>query len=206
MRVNCERRPRFDVLLAVLRLVLARWRGDLKAVFPVILTALATGAIALVWLGRFDEAEWWLERAERTLRPDGEPGSELIGHHARGLVCLAQGRFDEALAAFRAAERMQTLLADTHPFALRTQARLIQTQARMDQLAAARARLAGISEEDRDSSVIRMAAAVIHLAECEPGQAIDALGPVIDGARRQRCTGHPRPRRRSGSILPPATS
>ena len=285
--VERERRPRFDVLLAVLRLVLARWRGDLRAVResigaleaalaalpggeralsdalrsaaaqnlgvaelwasrvddarrhleqalelarrarrpwleipclghlgiagpwtgltlskglqfsgeavriadahgwsedPVILTALATGAIALVWLGRFDEAEWWLERAERTLRPDGEPGSELIGHHARGLVCLAQGRFDEALAAFRAAERMQTLLADTHPFALRTQARLIQTQARMDQVAAARARLAGISEEDRDSSVIRMAAAVIHLAECEPGQAIDALGPVIDGS------------------------
>jgi LuxR family maltose regulon positive regulatory protein len=27
--VERERRPRFDVLLAVLRLVLARWRGDL---------------------------------------------------------------------------------------------------------------------------------------------------------------------------------
>ena len=285
--VKRERRPRFDVLLAVLRLVLTRWRGDLKAVFesigaledalaalpgderalsdalrsaaaqnlgvaelwstrvddarrhleqalelarrarrpwleipclghlgiagpwtglplsaglqlseeavnigdlhgwsddPVILTPLATGAMALVWLGRFDEAERWLERAKRTLHPEGEPASELIAHHARGLLCLAQGRFDEALAAFRAAERMQTLLADRHPFALQTRARLLQTQARMDELAAARAALAGISEEDRESSQVRMAAAVIHLAECEPEQAIDVLGPVIDGS------------------------
>jgi LuxR family maltose regulon positive regulatory protein len=36
--------------------------------------------------------------------------------------------------------------------------------------------------EDRDSSEMRMAAAVIHLAECEPDQAIDVLGPVIDGS------------------------
>ena len=97
---------------------------------PVIVTALATGAIALLWLGRFDEVERWLERAERTLVPDGEPGTELIVHHARGLLRLARGRFDEALAAFRAAERMQALLADEHPFALRTRARLLQTQVR----------------------------------------------------------------------------
>ena len=36
---------------------------------PVIVTALATGAMALLWLGRFDEAEQWLERAGRALRP-----------------------------------------------------------------------------------------------------------------------------------------
>ena len=283
--VERERRPRFDVLLAVLKLVLARWRGDLATVRdsiggletalaalpggeralsnalrsaalqnlgvaelwssrlddarrdleqaltlgrragrpwleipclghlgiagpwtgltlseglqsseaavriadahgwsddPVILTALATGAIALLWLGQFDEAERWLERAERTLHPDGEPASEAIAHHARGLLRLAQGRFDEAVAAFHAGERMQELLADRHLFALLTQARLLQAQARMGQVAAARAALAGRSFEDRDASHMRMAAAVIHLAEGNPEQAVDVLDPVIE--------------------------
>ena len=285
--VERERRPRFDVLLAVLRLVLARWRGDLATVRdsidalegalaplpdgeralsdalrsaalqnlgvaelwssrlgdarhdleqaltlarragrpwleipclghlgiagpwtglslsaglesseaavtiadthgwsddPVILTALATGAINLLWLGQFDEAERWLERAECTLRPGGEPASELIAHHARGLLRLAQGRFDEAVAAFHAGQRMQELLADRHLFALLTAARLLEAQARMGQVAAARASLAGISEEDRGTAHMRMAAAVIHLAQRNPAEAIEALEPVIDGS------------------------
>jgi LuxR family transcriptional regulator, maltose regulon positive regulatory protein len=141
---------------------------------------LATGAMALLWLGRFDEVERWLERAERTFHPGGEPGTELIVHHARGLLRLARGELAEALAAFQAAERPQTLLADRHPFARRTQARLLQTQARMGQLPAARAALADISEAERDTSDIRLASAVIHLAECEPEQAVDVLAPVIE--------------------------
>jgi LuxR family transcriptional regulator, maltose regulon positive regulatory protein len=149
---------------------------------PVIVTGLATGAIALLWLGRFDEAERWLERAGRTLHPDGEPGTELIVHHARGLLRLAQGRLEEAQAALRAAERMEALLADRHPFARRTQARLLQTEASMGQLAGARAALADLSEEERDTADMRFAAAVIHLAECEPERTIDVLAPVIQGS------------------------
>ena len=36
---------------------------------PVIVTGLATGAMALLWLGQLDEAERWLARAKRTLHP-----------------------------------------------------------------------------------------------------------------------------------------
>ena len=151
------------------------WGGD-----PVIVTGLATGAMALLWLGRFDEVERRLERAGRTLHPEGEPGTELIVQHARGLLRLARGQLDEALAAFHAAERLQALLADRHPFARRTQARRLQTQARMGQLAAARAALADISEAERNTSDIRLASAVIHLAECEPEQAVEVLAPVIE--------------------------
>ena len=147
-----------------------------------IVTALATGAMALLWLGRFDDAERWLERASRTLRPDGEPGTELIVHHASGLLRLAQCRFDKALAAFRAAGRMQVLLADRHPFAARTQTRMLQTQARMGEVAAARAALADISSKQRDTSDIRLAAAVIHLADDQPEHAVEALAPVIEGS------------------------
>ena len=147
---------------------------------PVILTALATGAMALLWLGRLDEAERWLERAQRALHPGGEPGSELIVHDARGLLRLAQGRLDEALAAFRAAERMQALLASKHPLALAGRARILQTQARMGQLTAARAGLAEISADDRELANFRVAAAEIDLAGGGPEQAIDALAPVIE--------------------------
>src|SRR5208283_87318 len=38
---------------------------------PALVTGLAAGAMALLWLGRFEEAERWLERATRTLHPDG---------------------------------------------------------------------------------------------------------------------------------------
>ncbi|MBV9533839.1 MAG: hypothetical protein JO321_00325 [Solirubrobacterales bacterium] len=151
------------------------WSDD-----PALVTGLGTGAMALLWLGRLDEAERWLERAERTLQPEGEPGTELIVHHARGLLHLAQGQLEDSLAAFHAAERMQTLLADRHPFAVRTQMRLVQTHARMGKMAAARAALGKVSEQERRSSEMCLAAAFIHLAEGEPRRALDVLAPVID--------------------------
>jgi LuxR family transcriptional regulator, maltose regulon positive regulatory protein len=155
---------------------------------PVIVTALATGAVALLWLGRFDEVERWLERAGRTLHPGGEPGTELVVYHARGVLCLARGQFDEALAAFASAERLQALLADKHPFALRTRARVLQTQARMGQLAAAKATIIGMSETERDTSAGRIGAASVYLAACDPERALDVLGPaVIEGSTSEMC-------------------
>ena len=147
-----------------------------------LVTALATGAMALLWLGRFDDAERWLERADHTLRPDGEPGTELLVHHARGLLRLVRGRPGEALKSFEAAQRMQTFLADKHPFALRTRARLLQTQVRLGQVAAAQAAIAEMSDAERGTSEMRIAAAVIQLTASQPEQALDVIGPVIEGS------------------------
>jgi LuxR family maltose regulon positive regulatory protein len=147
-------------------------------------TPLATGARALLWLGRLEEAEQWIERAERTLQPDGEPGTELIVDHAHGLLRLAQGRLDEALTALRAESRMQALLAGEHAFAVAGRARLIQAQARMGELAAARGALAGLGERDRSAPEMRLAAAVVALAAGEPEQTIDAVAALVDGGDR----------------------
>jgi LuxR family transcriptional regulator, maltose regulon positive regulatory protein len=152
------------------------WNED-----PIVVTPLATGAMALLWLGRLDEAEQWIERAERTLQPDGEPGTELIVDHAHGLLRLAQGRPDEAVTALQAELRMQTLLAGEHAFAVAGRARLIQAQAQMGDMTAARTRLAESGVHDRDTSEMRVAAAVVHLADGEPEQAIDAVASVIEG-------------------------
>ena len=113
------------------------WMDD-----PVVGTGLATGAMALLWLGRFDEVERWLARARRAMRPDGEPGTELLVHHIQGVLRLVQGQAEEALACFREAERMQTLLAGEHAFAVATKARLLQAQAGIGDVTAARAALA----------------------------------------------------------------
>jgi LuxR family maltose regulon positive regulatory protein len=151
------------------------WSEDL-----IVVTPLAAGALNLLWLGRLDEAEQWLARAQSTLQPDGEPGTELIVHSARGLLRLAHGRLEDALSALGAARRMETLLTGRHAYAIATRARMLQAQARMDHSAAARATLAELSEQDRDTSEMRLAEAVIALAEGEPAQALDVLGPVIE--------------------------
>jgi LuxR family transcriptional regulator, maltose regulon positive regulatory protein len=148
---------------------------------PIICTGLATGAIALLWLGRFGEAERSLVRTRRAMQPDGEPGTELLVHHARGLLRLAQGRVEDAVAAFRDAQRMETLLTSEHVFAVATRARLAQANARLGQVAEARAALEELSEADRDTSFMRVTRAEIHLAEAHPEQALDVLGPAIEG-------------------------
>jgi LuxR family maltose regulon positive regulatory protein len=149
---------------------------------PVIVTALATGAMALLWLGRFDEAEQWLERAARAVRPGGEPGTELIVDYARALLCLARGSLAEALEALRSATQMEGLLAGEHAFGPVVRARLVQTQARMGELPGARAALEYASDEERDVGDMRAAAAVVHLSQGEPEHAIEVLAPVLDGS------------------------
>jgi LuxR family maltose regulon positive regulatory protein len=153
------------------------WEED-----PAILTGLATGAMTLLWLGRFEEAEGWLERSRRVLQPDGEPGMELVVHHARGLLCLVQGRLEQALAAFGAAERMQTLLGDEHPFTVLTRARVLQTQVRMGHAAAAATALGDLDADERESPPLRVTAAIIELAQGAPEEAVEVLAPVIGGS------------------------
>jgi LuxR family maltose regulon positive regulatory protein len=148
---------------------------------PIVCTALATGAIVLVWLGRFDKAERWLARTRGAMQPDGEPGTELLIHHARGLLRLAQGRDEEAIAAFREAQRMETLLASEHAYAVATRGRLLQARARLGEVAEARVALAEVSDADRDTSFMRVSAAHLHLSEGDPEQALEVLDPLIEG-------------------------
>jgi LuxR family maltose regulon positive regulatory protein len=149
---------------------------------PVVGTGLATGAMALLWLGRFDEVERSLARARRAMRPDGEPGTELLVHQIQGVLRLVQGQAEEALACFREAERMQALLAGEHAFAVATKARLLQAQAGIGDVTVARAALADASAEERNVSNMRIAEAVICLAEEDAEQAVDVLAPVIEGS------------------------
>ena len=156
---------------------------------PIAAPAFVVAGATLVWAGRWDEAAHQLERARRALPAAGDPNTELIIEHATGLLHLGQGRSEDALGAFRAAERMQARLSEQHPFTLDLRSRILRTQVQMGETAAARAALAGMDEQTRARAGMRIAAAAIELAEGTPQAAVDALAPVIDRSARAL---HPR--------------
>lgn len=84
------------------------WTDDLSAGF-----ASMTLGSALAWQGRLDEAETWVRHAQRTFSAEANPPATMGGYYVRGQLELARGRAADALAAFRAAER----LAGPHPLA-----------------------------------------------------------------------------------------
>jgi LuxR family maltose regulon positive regulatory protein len=137
--------------------------------------------IVLLYQGRLDEAERWLERAERTLRTRAEPAAGMSLRHARAALELARGRYEEALAAFRAAEKLRSQLAGSHALASQVTGWMLATQARVGQPREARARLAALDDEQASAGEIRNARAVICHAEGDLAGALGALEDVLEG-------------------------
>jgi LuxR family transcriptional regulator, maltose regulon positive regulatory protein len=163
---------------------------------PVLGSPLAARAKAYVWLGRFADAERSLDRAEHALSNDSEPSLVFLLNYGRGLLYSAQGRLEDALAAFRVAEGAQRLLAAEHTLAAELQSRLVQTQVALGDIGGARAVLSGLDARSRDQprglvpgvvdrpggplTVMRVAEAVIDLAEGSPREALAVLAPALE--------------------------
>ena len=143
----------------------------------IVAPAVAAGAAALAWLGRIDEAERWLERGERS--PTDELEAEPVLRYARGFVRLGQGRFEDALAEFRAAETVRASLAREHVLPVEVRGWILHTQGLLGDTAAVRATLAGLDGHERDGAGMRIAAAAVALADGRPQDAVDALAPMI---------------------------
>jgi LuxR family transcriptional regulator, maltose regulon positive regulatory protein len=137
---------------------------------------------ALNWQGRLEEAEPWIQRAERTLRAEAEPSGALGVRLARGLLELARGRDADALAVFQAADRLAGRLADPYLMVLRIRSFLVQTLARLGESERAEQVLAGLGDQDRDSGEMRISLAALRMAQDDPPAAIAALAPVLDGS------------------------
>ena len=103
-------------------------------------------------------------------------------HATRGLIELARGRNTDALAAFRAAERVAGLLAAPHLLIMRVRSLLVHALARLGETDRAEQALAGLSDQDRDHGEIRIATAVLRLAQDDPQAAAAVLAPVLEGA------------------------
>ena len=144
--------------------------------------AYAQLGIVMLYQGRLDEAEPWLERAERTLRAEVEPAAGMSLRYARAVLELARGRSQEALAAFRGAENLAAALVGPHTCVTSMRSRMLQTLVRLGQTGRAEQALAELGEDERVSAEMRTAAAMLRLATGDPQAAADALMPVLDGS------------------------
>jgi LuxR family transcriptional regulator, maltose regulon positive regulatory protein len=149
------------------------WTADLFAGFAAI-----TLGCALIWQGRLDEADTWVQRAERTFIAEADPASALGAYYGRGQLELGRGRAVDALAAFRAAER----LAGPNPLARPLRAWLLLALVGLGDAERAEQTLANLGERDRDRREMRVAAAALWLAQRDPAAATVTLAPVLDGS------------------------
>jgi LuxR family transcriptional regulator, maltose regulon positive regulatory protein len=138
----------------------------------------------LVWQGRPGEAAAWLQRAERTSRPESLPVAALAVQFIRGQLEMARGRPADALAAFRAAEQLAGLLAAPHPLARPVRPWLVHALVRLGETGRAEQILAGLGERDRNRGEMRIALAGLRLAQDDPRAAITALEPVLASSAR----------------------
>ena len=153
------------------------WTDD-----PAAGVASLTIARVLVWQGRLEEAEPWIQRAERTPRAVAEPAVGLAIRSVRGLLELARGRDADALAAFQAADRLAGRLAEPSLMVHGNRSLLVQTLVRLGETDRAEQVLAALGDQDRDRGAMRISLAVLRLAQDNPHAAIAALAPVLDGS------------------------
>jgi LuxR family maltose regulon positive regulatory protein len=136
----------------------------------------------LTWQGRPEEAEPWVQDAERTVRADAEPAAALGVYLFRGVLELAQGRDADAVAAFRATERLARFLAAPHLLATAAQSFLVYALVRLGDTERAEQALAELGDKDRDRAGMRIATAALRLAQHDPHAATAVLAPVLDGS------------------------
>jgi len=136
----------------------------------------------LTWQGRLEEAESWMQGAERIVRAEAEPATGLTIRSIRGLLELARGRDADALAAFQDADRLAGRLAEPNLIVLTNRSFLMQTLVRLGETERAEQALAGLGDQDRDGGEMRIGLAALRLAQDDPNAAVAALAPVLDGS------------------------
>ena len=139
-------------------------------------------ARVLIWRGRLEEAEPWIQRAEGILRAEAEPAVGLAIRSHRGLLELARGRDADALAAFQAADRLSVRLAELSLMVLPNRSFLVQALVRLGETERAEQALTGLGDNDRGGGEMRISLAALRLAQDDPRAAIAALAPVLDGS------------------------
>jgi LuxR family maltose regulon positive regulatory protein len=141
-----------------------------------------TVAGILVWQGQPEEAEPWMQRAERTLRSQANPAEVLAMQGIRGLLELARGRDADALAAFQAADRLAARLTEPTLMVYGNRSFLVQSLVRLDETDRAEQYLADLGDQDLASGQVRISLAALRLAQHDPHAAIIALAPVLEGS------------------------
>jgi LuxR family transcriptional regulator, maltose regulon positive regulatory protein len=142
----------------------------------------ACGILATVLMtqGRLEEAEPWVQRAERGVRTETEPGASLAIRYLRGMFEQARGRDAAALAAFQDVELLVRQVTSPQHLALRARAQQVHSLVRLGQTARAGQILDGLAGQDGDQPANRIAAAALRIAQDDPGAALAELAQVLD--------------------------
>ncbi|HTZ27696.1 MAG TPA: LuxR C-terminal-related transcriptional regulator [Streptosporangiaceae bacterium] len=156
------------------------WTDD-----PAVGIAAMTVALVLTWQGQPDEAEPWVERAERTLTAETHPAAVLSVRIVRGTLELERDRNAAALAALEAGEPLARRLAGPNYFVARIRSLLVHSLTRLGQAGRAEQFLAGLGQQDRERTEIRVAAAALRLAQDDPKSALAELAPVQEVTNSQ---------------------
>jgi LuxR family maltose regulon positive regulatory protein len=144
---------------------------------PFVGVAAITLAGVVIDRGRFAEGERWVDRAEAILTDAPEPAALIGVHHARGLLAMADGRYADALAAFRRGERVADRLRAQHFLAFLERQWQLRAQLRLGDIEPVRAALADAGDAAQWHSL----AAHVRLADGDPAGAVAAVAPVLDG-------------------------
>jgi LuxR family transcriptional regulator, maltose regulon positive regulatory protein len=158
------------------------WTDD-----PAASIACTTLGLVLAWQERLEQAEAWVQRAERTLRAEAQTTQRMLIAHVRGVLELARGQDAGALAAFRAVEPIAGQLAGPNLLILGMRAFQLQAQVRLGETGHAEQALAGFDDHDRDFGEPHIAQAVLRLTQNDPHAATAALAPVLDGSVPMIC-------------------
>jgi LuxR family maltose regulon positive regulatory protein len=149
---------------------------------PVIASALVTLAVTALQSGRLDEADEWLDRADRTLRARVEPAMGCLMQMVRGVALVVRGQVEEGIARFLEAERLEVLLATSPPIALQLRALILDARLRLGETSAVRAALQDMGDAEREWGEMRVMRASLALAEGAPQAVVDVLAPILDRA------------------------
>jgi LuxR family transcriptional regulator, maltose regulon positive regulatory protein len=152
------------------------WETD-----PIAGTALVAMASMDAAQGRFEDAHARLERAAPLLREEIDPAGALLFHFVRGDLLAGEARLAEAMEAYRAAERLQALLATRHLLTGPVRDFIAMALLRAGDTAAARATLAGLPSDVLAGAEARVASAALHIAEGAPAEALADLDEVNAG-------------------------
>jgi LuxR family maltose regulon positive regulatory protein len=139
-------------------------------------------AIVQVWQGRPEEAELWVQRAERTIKAEADRPAGVAVLYIRGLVELVRGQDADALAAWQAAEPLAGRLPAPHPLAKPAHLCGARALVRLGDAEGAEQIIAGLGEDERGDGEPLTVLAVLRLAQDDPRAALTALGPVLDGS------------------------
>jgi LuxR family transcriptional regulator, maltose regulon positive regulatory protein len=117
---------------------------------PAFGVACRTLGAVLAWQGRPEEAEPWILHGERTVTAEAEPAAAVAVCYGRGILELARGRDRDALAAFRAAERLAGRLDVPNLVVPRARAMQMSVLVRLGDTERAEQALAGLEEPERE--------------------------------------------------------